>query len=192
MEPPALRRLASVGVACLLVLPQFDAFPAGLRDDAVTYRTEGYEHQRQGDFTGAMAAYQKAAALDPAYPTPHNDMGILYEQMGQLEDAKRAYEQALTIDPSHLEAHANLAMLYERMGQQEKAIAHWTTRYELGDPSDPWTARAEERLRALGALNQSAGLRGRLVSRQRITAKELKAHEQSLEEFHALTEKRRD
>ncbi|MBI3324988.1 MAG: tetratricopeptide repeat protein [Candidatus Omnitrophica bacterium] len=188
MEHPALRRLASVGVACLLVLPQFDAFPAGLRDDAVTYRTEGYEHQRQGDFTGAMAAYQKAAALDPAYPTPHNDMGILYEQMGQLEDAKRAYEQALTIDPNYLEAHANLAMLYERLGEKDQAVAHWFKRHQLGEPSDPWTARAEERLVALGAIDSYPGLKGKIYSRRHVIQQELEAHEQSREEFHILTE----
>lgn len=177
-------------MTCLLVLvlPQLCAFSEGLRDQAVTYRTEGYERQRQGDFAGAMAGYQKAAALDPTYPTPHNDMGILYEQMGQLEDAKRAYEQALVIDPEHLEAHANLAMLYERLGDKEQAVMHWFKRHQLGEPSDPWTARAEERLVALGAIDSYPGLKGKIYSRRHAIEQEFEAHEQSREEFHTVTE----
>ena len=177
-------------MTCLfvLVLPQLCAFSEGLRDQAVTYRTESYERQRQGDFAGAMAGYQQAAALDPTYPTPHNDMGILYEQMGQLEDAKRAYEQALVIDPEHLEAHANLAMLYERLGDKEQAVMHWFKRHQLGEPSDPWTARAEERLVALGAIDSYPGLKGKIYSRRHVIEQEFEAHEQSREEFHTVTE----
>ena len=181
-------RLA-VGVACLIVLPHPSLFSAALRDQAVTYRTEGYEKQQQGDFAGALSAYQKAAAIDPAYPTPHNDVGVLQEQMGQFEDAKRSYEQALLIDPNYLEAHANLAMLHERLGDKDQAVQHWMKRYELGDPADPWTARAEERLVALGVIQSYPGLKGKIYSRRRVVEDELKAHEQSTQEFHTVTER---
>jgi tetratricopeptide (TPR) repeat protein len=188
MDSNAVRQLAVVSITCLVSLPHPRAFSVGLRDEAVTYRIEGYERQRQGDFQGALIAYQKAAALDPSYPTPHNDAGVLLEQFGQLEEAKRSYEQALAVDPNYLEAHTNLAMLYERMGDKEKAIYHWLRRYQVGDPSDPWTARAEERLVALGVLTSYPGLKGRIFTRRRVVEQELDAHEQSLEEFHAVTD----
>lgn len=192
MDSSAFRRTALVGLAFLVILPNRFVFAATLREEAASYRTKGYDAQQRGDVTEAMSYYRKAAELDPTYPTPHNDLGILLEGQSRFKDAEGAYRQALALRSNFLEAHTNLAMLYERMGQQEKAIAHWMTRYQLGDPSDPWTLRAEERLRALGALKQAAGLSGRIVSRQHVTAKEFEAHEQSLEEFHALTEKRRD
>jgi len=189
MRHPALRQLAAVGVAYFLSFPQVCVLSAaGLRDQAVTSRTEGYERQRQGVVTGAMAVYQKAAALDPTYPTPLNDLGILYEQAGQLEEARRSYEQALAIDPNYLEAHANLAMLYERLGEKEQAVHHWFKRHQLGDPTDPWTARAEERLAALGAIESYPGLKGKVYTRRRVIQQELEAHEQSLEDFQTVTE----
>ena len=182
------RSAALGGLAYLLIIPPRLAVAAGLRDEAVTYRVQGYEAQRRGDTAGALAFYQKAAALDPSYPTPHNDVGILLEERGQLEDAEQSYRQALTLNPSSLEAHANLAMLSERMGQKEKAIYHWLKRYQLGEASDPWTARAEERLVALGVLKAYPGMKGKIYDRRRVIGQELQAHAQSVEEFHAVTD----
>ncbi len=154
----------------------------------MAYRVAGYERQQQGDREGALSAYQKAAALDPAYPTPQNDLGVLFEDMGRLEDARSAYELALALDPNYLEAHSNLAMLYERLGEKEKAIFHWLKRYQLGDSEEAWTARAEERLVALGVLKEYPGLKGKIYTRQQVVRQELKAHEQSVKEFRTTTE----
>ena len=181
-----------IGVAFLVALPHCLVFAAALREEAVAYRIQGYEAQQHGDVARALSYYQKAAALDPTYPTPHNDTGILFEEQGQFEDAERSYQQALALSPNYLEAYANLAMLYERMGQKEKAIDYWMKRYQLGDPSDSWTARAEERLVALGVLKDAPGLIGRRVSRRRIANEALKTYDQSLEEFHALTKEHHD
>ena len=192
MYSRGFRNTALMGLTFLVASPNGFVFAATLREEAVSYRTQGYEAQQRGDLAQAMSYYQKAEALDPAYPTPHNDAGVLLETQNRFEEAERSYQQAITLQPNYLEAHANLAILYERMGQQEKAIGHWMKRYELGDPSDPWTGRAEERLRALGVLKKSWRLGGKFVSHRRIFGQEFKAHEQSLEDFHAVTEKHRN
>ena len=180
------------GVAFLGFIPNAPVLASGLREEAITYRTQGYEAQRRGDKEGALSLYQKAAALDPTYPTPWNDAGVLIEEQGRFEEAEQSYQHALSLNPNYLEPHANLAMLYERLGQKEKAIYHWMKRFQLGDPYDPWTARAEERLVALGALKSYPGMKGKLYSRRRVSSQELQAHSQSLEEFHAVTEERDD
>ena len=180
------------GFACLVLIPSVLAASGSLREEAVAYRTKGFEAQRQGDLESALAWYQKAAVLDPSYPTPLNDVGVIFEEQGRLEDAERAYQQALAVSPNYLDPHTNLAMLYERTGQKEKAIYHWMKRFQLGDPYDPWTARAEERLVALGVLRNYPGLKGRLYTRRRVTSQELEDHSRSLEEYHALTEQRDD
>ena len=184
------RYTAHVGLAYLVILPNAIAISvaSSLREEAITYRIQGYEAQRRGDQASAISLYQKAAALDPSYPTPHNDAGVLLEEQGRLQEAEQAYLEALSLNPNYLEAHANLAMLYERMGQKEKAIYHWMKRYQLGDPYDPWTARAEERLVALGVLKSYPGMKGKLYTRRRIVGQELQSQAKSLEEFHALTE----
>ncbi|MBI3324181.1 MAG: tetratricopeptide repeat protein [Candidatus Omnitrophica bacterium] len=183
-----VRPLILIGCASLLSFPQSFAGAVSLRDEATKYRQEGYERQQRGDSEEALTAYQKAAALDPSYATPHNDAGVLLEAMGRLEEAKQEYERALTIDPNYLEAHANLAMLHERLGEKEQAIYHWLKRYQLGKSDDAGTARAEERLTALGVLSTYPGLKGKIVTRRRVIEQELKAHDKSTDEFRAITE----
>ena len=186
------RDTAVCWLTCLLVLPNGIAFAGTLREEAISYRVQGFEAQRRGDKASALSLYQKAAALDPAYPTPLNDIGVLLDEQGRLEEASQTYQKALSLNPNYLEAHANLAMLYERMGEKEKAIFHWLKRYQLGDPYDPWTARAEERLVALGVLKSYPGIKGKIYSRRRVVGRELQAQEQSLEEFRAVTEEHGD
>ena len=188
MYSTAFKHTVLVGLTFLVFIPKPVASAASLREEAISYRMQGYEAQRRGDTANALSFYQKAAALDPSYPTPLNDIGVLLEDQGRLEEAEHSYEQALTLNPNYLEAHANLAMLYERMGQKEKAVFHWMKRYQLGDPYDPWTARAEERLVALGVLKAYPGMKGKIYTRRRLVDQELQAHDQSLEEFHAVTE----
>lgn len=187
MNKPLFMFTTRVGLAFLLFIPSLVASAGSLREEAISYRTQGYEAQRRGDKASALTFYQKAAELDPSYPTPHNDIGVLLEQDGRLEDAEQSYQKAVALNPNYLEPQANLAMLYERMGQKEKAIFHWLKRYELGDPYDPWTARAEERLVALGVLKDYPGIKGKIYTRRRLLDEEFKEFEQSVGEFHAVS-----
>lgn len=185
-----LRPLA-VAIACL-TLSHFPRVPsvaaAGLRDQAVAYRQEGYQRQQQGDLDGAVIAYQKAGAIDSGYAAPYNDLGVVYERQGRMDEARQAYEHALMIDPNYLEAHTNLALLYERLGNSDAAIPHWAKRYALGQPGDPWTSRAGERLAALGALDRYPELAGTITTRHHLIQEELEGHDRSMTEFRAASE----
>jgi Tfp pilus assembly protein PilF len=192
MHRTTCRLTILIGLTSLIAVYNTRADAGTLRQEAINYRVQGYEQQRRGDLAGALTSYEKAVALDPEYATPHNDMGVIFEQQGRLEDAERAYKTALERNPNHLEAHANLAMLYEREGNKESAIFHWIKRYQLGDPYDPWTARAEERLVGLGVLKTHPGLKGMLYTRRRVVDEALQDQAKSLDEFHAVTEEHGD
>ncbi|MBI2885456.1 MAG: tetratricopeptide repeat protein [Candidatus Omnitrophica bacterium] len=175
----------------------------GLRDQALAHRQEGYQHQQQGDIGSALAAYQKAAELDPGYAAARVDVGVMLEQMGRLEDAQGAYESALLVDPRCREAHSNLANLHERLGQTEQAVAHWRQRYALGEAGDSWTVKARERLVALGALpadapaapvmstdttgNPAFAQRAPVSGSGQVAQREFEAYEQSLQDYRSLT-----
>ena len=187
MYRETFRQTARVALAFLVIVPNLAA--AGpLRREAVSYRTKGYEAQQQGDLYEALSDYQKAAELDPGYPIPLNDAGVVLEGLGRLEDAEQAYLKALSINPNYLEPHANLGILYERMKQKDKAIYHWTKRYQLGDPSDAWTARAGERLIALGAMPPSEAKQVNVATRRRLADQEVQSHAQSLKDYRAVTD----
>ena len=187
MYRSTFRQTARAALAFLVIVPNSVA-ASTLREEAVSYRARGYEAQQRGDAAEALSSYQKAAALDPGYPTPLNDAGVILEEQGRLEDAERSYLKALSLNPNYLEPHANLGMLYERLGQKEKAAYHWTKRYQLGNSSDPWTAKAEERLIALGALPTNVDRKTNAATSRRVAEQELQHHAQSLKEYHTVTE----
>ena len=191
MYKSASTLIVLAGLTSVLLIPHATVMAGMLREEAVSYRAQGYELQQKGDEAGALSFYQKASNLDPIYPTPYNDTGILLEEQGRLEEAEHAYLHALTLDPNYLQAYANLAMLYERMGKKEKAIVHWLKRYQLGDWDDPGTSRAGERLVASGILNRD-GLKAAPYTRRHTIERELGDHANSLKEFQAVTAKHSD
>src|ERR1700686_4926377 len=61
----------------------------------------------------AVAAYQKAASLQPKDPEPHLAAGAFLERQEKFADAEREYKEALALDPaSH--ALTGLANIYMR------------------------------------------------------------------------------
>ena len=131
-------------------------YAGSLSEEAVSYRVEGFKAQDSGDIDTAISYYQKSAALDPNYATPHNDLGILYEAKGLLDRAESEYQKALAIDKNYAKAHTNLALLYERKGELEKAAFHWMKRYRLGEPGDMWKEEARQRLEKLGLIGSGS------------------------------------
>ena len=156
----------SIPLAVLLCLGLCSVASANMADEATRYRKEGYRLQQQGNYAGAITQYQKAAQLDPASPTPHNDLGVVFEAQGQPDRAEQEYVQAVGLNGRYVEALSNLALLYEKRGEREKAAYYWLQRAKFGDPGDPRTVRAQERLVALGAA-QNLDQASQLVQEER-------------------------
>jgi Flp pilus assembly protein TadD len=62
----------------------------------------------------ALAAYGKAAALQPKDPEPHLASGLILEKENKFSDAEHEYQQALELDSSSLDAMTGLANIYMR------------------------------------------------------------------------------
>lgn len=116
------------------------------------YREEGLRLQKQGDANSAFACYQKALLLDPAYVILYNDLGILLEAKGEIEQAKNMYLKAIEIAPNYPNSYTNIALLYEGQKDYGNAIVYWIKRVSLGNPQDPWTEAAKERLQDIVRL----------------------------------------
>ncbi len=125
-----------------------------LQKQARLYRNQGFQYQSSGDLERALAFYQKAVQLDPAYAVVYNDLGVSFETKGQPEKAEELYLKTIHIDPYYLSAYSNLASLAENKGDFEKAAYYWHKRYtvgkELGLERDAWTIKAKERLEQIG------------------------------------------
>lgn len=118
-----------------------------MQKQARMYRAQGIELQRVENLDAAMTFYQKASEIDPSYAVAYNDMGIIYEARGSTGLAEENYLKALTVDPNFLSAYTNLALLYENLRNFDKAAYYWQKRAEMGVPTDPWTVKAQKRVK---------------------------------------------
>jgi len=130
------------------------AQPADFKAAAKHYREKGYTAQANGDVDTAMSYYQKAIELDPTYAVAYNDLGVLYELKGFQDRAEESYLKCLKINPKYQSAYFNLANLYEEKGDLNKAAGYWKKRIEIGDPNEPWTRKAKERLQNIGLVSE--------------------------------------
>ncbi|MGB7598756.1 MAG: tetratricopeptide repeat protein [Candidatus Sulfotelmatobacter sp.] len=62
----------------------------------------------------ALAAFEKAAELQPKEAEPHFSAGMLLEQKNKFADAEHEYKRALELDPGSRDALMGLASVYMR------------------------------------------------------------------------------
>jgi tetratricopeptide (TPR) repeat protein len=88
----------------------------------------GFSLHLQEEVGAAIAAYQKAIALDPTYDTPYVNLGLAFIELNQFDEATQAFQrvldfpdQAETPASTHALAHYNLAIIHKRQNDLEKA-----------------------------------------------------------------------
>jgi tetratricopeptide (TPR) repeat protein len=65
----------------------------------------------RGDDDGAVAAYDRAIAIFPAYSEAYHNRGNALARLGRRQEAAESYAACLRFDPGHAGAAANLATL---------------------------------------------------------------------------------
>ncbi len=81
--------------------------------------------QSRDDHDGALALYDKAAALKPRLALPQACRGRALAALGKLDQARKAFEQALRLDGKCADALAGLAALRQRQGDGWDAVQYW-------------------------------------------------------------------
>ena len=71
----------------------------------------------------AVAAFDDAIRLQPAFAPAHYNRGWAVEGAGDLIEARRSFEQAIALKPDYADALAKLALLAARRGQPQEAEA---------------------------------------------------------------------
>ncbi len=71
----------------------------------------------------AVAAFEDAIRLQPAFAPAHYNKGWAVEGAGDLIEARRCFEQAIVLKPDYADALAKLALLAARRGQPQEAEA---------------------------------------------------------------------
>jgi tetratricopeptide (TPR) repeat protein len=81
--------------------------------------------QRGAPIDQIVAAYQKAADLDPKAAGALVNLGTVYFNGHAWADAEHHYLKALEIDPNYALAHFNLGNLYDEQGDHPNALLHY-------------------------------------------------------------------
>jgi tetratricopeptide (TPR) repeat protein len=136
---------------------------------ARVYNQEGIHLASQGDVDTALFSFKRAADCDPAWSSPHVNMGSAFVTLGKRRRARLAFEAAVATDAGNGLAHLNLGLLCRDDGQLETAAAH----FQLALEADPDLDAARAALSALlldgdcdqRAADRACGLLSELLER---------------------------
>ena len=90
----------------------------------------------QGDYSRAIEAQTRAAALDPTQATYYHVLGVAYLQSGRAEEASAALEQALALDPRSFATNISLGQARSQLGWTRAARAAFKSA-SRAEPSRP-------------------------------------------------------
>src|SRR5438874_4381596 len=90
----------------------------------------------KADIDGALAAYQRAIAIDPRLLDAHINLGRLLHEAGRLAKAERVYREAIKACGSDPLLLYNLGVLLDDLDRKEDAVAA----YEAALSADPGLA----------------------------------------------------
>lgn len=87
--------------------------PAADDDRSASYLAflEARRLEASGDFAGAIAAFERAAQLDPTSGAALAELAQLYARQERVDDARATAQRALGVDASQADAHWVLGML---------------------------------------------------------------------------------
>jgi tetratricopeptide (TPR) repeat protein len=76
-----------------------------------------------GDLAAAVAAYEEALALDPAFADAWQGLALAASQLGQHERAIEAAKKLVELAPDETLAHTTLSRIYQAAGMIPEAEA---------------------------------------------------------------------
>ena len=130
---PRWRLVARVGWGLLLSFSVAFNLLAGLDRYAAQRCQLGNVFYSSGRIPEAIALYERAVRIKPAYVDAHYNLGVAWSKMpGRLKDAIAQYEEALRLKPDYVEAHNNLGLAWSQMpGRLKDAIAQYEAALRL-------------------------------------------------------------
>jgi tetratricopeptide (TPR) repeat protein len=96
------------------------------RREAEQWFEKGLDLEQTGaPIDEVIAAYLKAAEIDPTSAGALVNLGTLYFNAKAWKEAERYYRKAVEVDPDYALAHFNLGNLYDERGDRPAALIHY-------------------------------------------------------------------
>ncbi len=100
---------------------------------AIAWRQQGLIFRKLGKFDQAIAAYDRALALNPKDAKTWTEQGILLEKLGKHGEALSAYTWALKASPKSSETLVNQCLTLNRIERYEEALKACDLAIQEGD-----------------------------------------------------------
>jgi len=101
-----------------------------------SYSNRGAAYAGKKHYDEAIADYDKALELNPAYATAYYNRAIAHSTRNRLDEAIADYSKALELNPGNASAYMGRATVYANRKQYDEAIADYNKVLELS-PEDP-------------------------------------------------------
>ncbi|MCE7984347.1 MAG: tetratricopeptide repeat protein [Caldilinea sp. CFX5] len=128
--------LAVLLTTWLLLLSGCEGPP--LQTQAEAYLERAFVALREEKPEEALAAIEKALALDANLPRAYYARAMVHRQQGDLSATLADLEQARTLDPKYLDTYIGLGRTYQEMGDLAKTVASYQKALELDPDNADW------------------------------------------------------
>ena len=132
--------------------------PCRVDDPAAAWYAKGNAYFRHGKQAEAIAAYDKALQLRPAFPQALRAGAIILRDSGSIEDALRFLSEAIRLDPTYLDAVLDRGNLLHALGRREDALATFEAASSLLPGQASLLCNRGALLHSLGRLPEACGL----------------------------------
>ena len=95
---------------------------AACPDDERAHNQMAAFHFGRQDYEAAIAEYEKANAINPAFSQPYNQKGYAYRFLGQYGKAEQAFEKYIELIPNDPNPYDSYAELLMKMGRFDESI----------------------------------------------------------------------
>jgi tetratricopeptide (TPR) repeat protein len=130
-----------------------------VQEQAAAFYEQGNILFDQGEYDQAIAAYDRALALDPTHARAYNNRALAHQARERYDQALADFEAATRADPTYARAYKNRIALLERTGGNQRQVAADYGRLAELEPA----ATADHRYRQGVALH---GLRDLAAARR--------------------------
>lgn len=119
-----------------------------------------------GRFDEAIAAANKAIALDPFSPSVRTTAAQAYYLNRNFDQAKVEYKTILEMDPGDPSFHFYFAWALEQQGEFEKAVFHHERAIDLSGRASLYVGGLGHALGLAGRIDEAQSILGELVARE--------------------------
>ena len=99
-----------------------DQLTAAFPRDERALNTLGAFHFGRQEYEQAIAAYEKAIAINPAFSQPYNQMGYAYRFIGRNDEAEKAFKKYIELIPDDPNPYDSYAELLMKLGRFDESI----------------------------------------------------------------------